>query len=154
MKARFARAAAVAALLAFAMSSTVAAQEPVMEISWSTSAPVSGKVVDGVDGLLGVVYLPRPVSEHGQHFHALVLAGLRKMALEDALVGYRTRDRVVAERTPLERCEPAACIRDERVPLAPPGEYVVAPCGVEVFDESGEGGAEELLGGAAVHGTR
>ena len=47
MKARFARAAAVAALLAFAMSSAVAAQEPVMEISWATSAPASGRVVDG-----------------------------------------------------------------------------------------------------------
>ena len=47
MKARFARSAAVAALVAFTMSSTVAAQEPVMEISWSTRAPASGQVVDG-----------------------------------------------------------------------------------------------------------
>jgi len=47
MKARFARAAAIAALVASTMSSTVAAQEPVMEISWSTHAPVSGKVVAG-----------------------------------------------------------------------------------------------------------
>ena len=47
MKARFARAAAIAALVALTMSSTVAAQEPVMEISWTTRAPASGKVVDG-----------------------------------------------------------------------------------------------------------
>jgi hypothetical protein len=47
MNARFARAAAVAALVAFTLSSTVAAQEPVMEISWATRAPASGQVVDG-----------------------------------------------------------------------------------------------------------
>jgi hypothetical protein len=47
MKARFARAAAVAALVALTMSSTVAAQEPVMQINWATSAPASGQVVDG-----------------------------------------------------------------------------------------------------------
>lgn len=47
MRARFARAAAVAVLVAFTMSSTVAAQEPVMEISWATHAPASGQVVDG-----------------------------------------------------------------------------------------------------------
>ena len=47
MRARFARAAAVAALVAFTMSSTVAAQEPVMQINWATSAPASGQVVDG-----------------------------------------------------------------------------------------------------------
>jgi hypothetical protein len=47
MKTRFARAAAVAAVVAFAMSSSVAAQEPVMQINWATSAPASGQVVDG-----------------------------------------------------------------------------------------------------------
>jgi hypothetical protein len=47
MKARSARAAAIAALVALAVWSTVAAQEPVMEISWATRAPVSGEVVDG-----------------------------------------------------------------------------------------------------------
>jgi hypothetical protein len=47
MKARFARAAAVVALVTFAMSSTVAAQEPVMQINWATSAPASGEVIDG-----------------------------------------------------------------------------------------------------------
>jgi hypothetical protein len=47
MRARFARAAAVAAMVAFAMSATVAAQEPAMEIKWATSAPVSGQVIDG-----------------------------------------------------------------------------------------------------------
>jgi hypothetical protein len=47
VKTCFARAAAVAALAALAMSGAAAAQEPVMEISWSTRAPVSGQVVDG-----------------------------------------------------------------------------------------------------------